>query len=69
MFVRNDVLVDARVLKEAGSLSAAGHDVTIVGIVRPGMPRLVEREQRDGFIHGLGRVIVKWRGFHCWIAA
>ena len=38
MFVRNDVLVDARVLKEAGSLRDAGHEVTIVGTSRPGRP-------------------------------
>ena len=49
MFVRNDVLVDARVLKEAGSLRDAGHDVTIIGISRPGAPREIEREPRDGF--------------------
>ena len=32
MFVRNDVLVDARVLKEAATLRDAGHDVTIIEV-------------------------------------
>ena len=38
MFVRNDVTVDARVLKEAATLHDAGHEVTIVGRTRPGTP-------------------------------
>ena len=48
MFVRNDVTVDARVLKEAATLTAAGHGVTIIGTARPNGPAGVEREQRDG---------------------
>ena len=68
MFVRNDVLVDARVLKEAGSLRDAGHDVTIIGISRPGAPREVEREQRDGFT--ILRVpLPRWRRWWRWLRA
>lgn len=49
MFVLNDCRTDARVLREAGSLSTAGHAVTI--IARPTDPndQRVERERRDGF--------------------
>ena len=68
MFVRNDVLVDARVLKEAGSLAGAGHDVTIIGIPRPGTDRVVEREDRDGF--AIVRVpIPQWTRWWRWVRA
>ena len=68
MFVRNDVLVDARVLKEAGSLRDAGHDVTIIGISRPGAPREVEREPRDGFM--ILRVpLPRWTRWWRWLRA
>ena len=49
MFVRNDVTVDARILKEAASLRDAGHAVTIMAITRPDAPREIERDPRDGF--------------------
>lgn len=50
MFVLNDVRRDARVLREAGSLAGAGHEVTVIG--RPSDPAavVVERERRDGFV-------------------
>jgi glycosyltransferase involved in cell wall biosynthesis len=68
MFVRNDVLVDARVLKEAGSLRDAGHDVTILGIPRPGEPAVVEREPRDGFT--IVRVpLPRWNRWWRWFRA
>jgi glycosyltransferase involved in cell wall biosynthesis len=68
MFVRNDLLVDARVLKEAATLRDAGHDVTIVGITRPGTPHVVEREQRDGF--AIVRVPrPRWRRWWRWVRA
>jgi glycosyltransferase involved in cell wall biosynthesis len=68
MFVRNDVLVDARVLKEAGSLAAAGHEVTIVGITRPNTQRVVEREERDGF--AIVRVpLPRWNRWWRWFRA
>ncbi len=68
MFVRNDVLVDARVLKEARSLGEAGHDVTIFGITRPGTPQVVEREQREGF--AIVRVpMPRWNRWWRWFRA
>ena len=68
MFVRNDVLVDARVLKEAGSLRDAGHAVTIVGTSRPDGPRAIEREQRHGF--EIVRVpLPSWRRWWRWVRA
>jgi glycosyltransferase involved in cell wall biosynthesis len=48
MFVRNDVAVDARVLKEAATLHDAGHSLTIVGTTRAERGREIEREERDG---------------------
>ncbi len=48
MFVLNDVRRDARVLREAASLAAAGHRVTVIG--RPSDPAAVteDGEWRDG---------------------
>jgi len=66
MFVRNDMTVDARVLKEAASLRDDGHAVTIVGVTRPGTPRDVEREPRDGF--EIVRVpLPRWRWWWRWL--
>ncbi|HEY5629303.1 MAG TPA: glycosyltransferase, partial [Candidatus Limnocylindrales bacterium] len=49
MFVLNDCRHDARVLREAATLAAAGHTVTIVArTVDPYAPA-GEREDRDGF--------------------
>ena len=49
MFVLNDVTKDARVLKEAASLVAAGHVVTIMGLL-PADSALPELEERpEGF--------------------
>lgn len=68
MFVRNDVLVDARVLKEAATLRDAGHDLTIVGISRPGAADRIEREPRDGFT--IIRVpLPRWRRWWRWLRA
>ena len=68
MFVRNDVSVDARVLKEAATLTAAGHEVTILGTTRPGAPHRVEREPRDGFT--IVRVpMPRWRRWWRWLRA
>src|SRR5215210_2948959 len=45
MFVYNNCAADARVLKEAGTLRRAGHEVRIVAV----LDRLTEpREERDG---------------------
>lgn len=46
MIVRNPCVRDARVLKEAGTLAEAGHDVVVVAIAEPGVPN---EEERDGF--------------------
>jgi glycogen(starch) synthase len=68
MFVRNDVTVDARVLKEAATLHEAGHKVTIVGRTRSGTPQAVEREPRDGF--EIVRVpMPRWRRWWRWLRA
>lgn len=49
MFVYNDARTDARVLREAGSLVAAGHEVTI--LARPTKPSTLtgDRERANGF--------------------
>ncbi|MFL5776027.1 MAG: glycosyltransferase [Chloroflexota bacterium] len=68
MFVRNDVTVDSRVLKEAASLRDAGHAVTIIGVTRPGSPREVERESHEGF--EIVRVpLPDWRRWWRWFRA
>jgi len=48
MFVRNDCSSDTRVLREAATLAAAGHPVTIMATTRPGAPATVERVERNG---------------------
>lgn len=68
MFVRNDVTVDARVLKEAGSLRDAGHTVTIVGTTRPDAPHRIERETHAGL--EIVRVpLPRWRRWWRWLRA
>ncbi len=49
MFVFNDCRNDARVLREAGSLAAAGHEVTVVARVADPSSADAETENRDGF--------------------
>jgi glycosyltransferase involved in cell wall biosynthesis len=65
MFVFNDCRTDARVLREAGTLAAAGHDVTI--IARPADPAspVGDRETRDGF--EIVRVPVPWAWRRRWM--
>lgn len=46
MLLRNPFTADSRVEKEAGSLTAAGYEVTVVAEGRPGLP---ERASRDGY--------------------
>jgi glycosyltransferase involved in cell wall biosynthesis len=66
MFVRNDMTVDARILKEAASLRDDGHDVTIVGITRPEASRDIEHDPRDGF--EIVRVpLPQWRRWWRWL--
>lgn len=68
MFVRNDVTVDARVLKEAATLNDAGHDVTIIGSARPDTSKRIEREDREGF--SIVRVpLPNWRRWWRWLRA
>ena len=49
MFVYGDVSHDSRVLREAGSLAAAGHRVTVVARPVAGAATGDGRERRDGF--------------------
>ena len=49
MFVYNDVSRDSRVLREAASLVAAGHALTIMGRPHDMDDRTVSSEERDGF--------------------
>lgn len=66
MFVRNDMTVDARILKEAASLRDDGHAVTIVGITRRDASREVEHDPRDGF--DIIRVpLPEWRRWWRWL--
>jgi len=47
MLVRNPFTRDARVLREARGLAAAGHDVTVLAVRAGNVP---VREERDGFV-------------------
>ena len=49
MFVYNDATFDSRVLREAGTLAAAGHDVTLMATLRSAEGGPLQRERRDGF--------------------
>jgi glycosyltransferase involved in cell wall biosynthesis len=49
MFVYNDATYDSRVLREAATLAAAGHQVTLMAMLRSDGGGPPEREQRDGF--------------------
>lgn len=49
MFVLNDCRTDARVLREAATLVAAGHGVTVMARTSNPYADGVERETRDGF--------------------
>lgn len=49
MFVLNDCRTDARVLREAATLVAAGHRVTIIARTTEPYAATIERESRDGF--------------------
>lgn len=60
MFVYNDVTRDSRVLREAASLVAAGHQVTIVGRHGPD-EREITRREHDGFDIILVPIPHRWR--------
>jgi glycosyltransferase involved in cell wall biosynthesis len=60
MFVYNDVTRDSRVLREAATLVAAGHRVTIIGRHGPD-EREVTRQEHDGFDIVLVPIPHRWR--------
>lgn len=64
MFVFNDCTTDARVLREAGSLAAAGHEVTIMARPRDVTSTVQERERRDGFEIVRVPLPAKWKRFY-----
>ena len=49
MFVLNPCRMDARVLREAATLAAAGHDVAVIARTDEAYAAAGEREARDGF--------------------
>jgi glycosyltransferase involved in cell wall biosynthesis len=57
MLVRNPCTRDARVLREAAALTAAGHEVTIIALAEAGLPR---SERRDGFAIERIDVVPPW---------
>lgn len=61
MFVYNDVSRDSRVLREAASLAAAGHSVTVIGRPRSADEREIKRFTRDGFEIVLVPMPHEWR--------
>jgi glycosyltransferase involved in cell wall biosynthesis len=60
MFVYNDVTRDSRVLREAATLVAAGHRVTIIGRHGPD-EREITRQDREGFDIVLVPIPHRWR--------
>lgn len=66
MFVRNDVTVDVRVLKEAASLTEAGHLVTIVGSLPP-ESRTPRQETRVDGVHIVRIRLPRWRRWWRWL--
>ena len=67
MFVYNDCRNDARVLREAGALAAAGHDVTIMARPTDLRAREIEREHRDGFEIVRVPLPTAWRRYLAWL--
>ena len=67
MFVYNDCRTDARVLREAAALAAAGHSVTIMARPSNAASREMEREARDGF--EIVRIPIPhgWRRWWVWL--
>ncbi len=66
MFVRNDATRDSRVLREAGSLAAAGHAVTIVALM-PTAGGLPATERGDGFEIIRVEAPLMWRLVWTWL--
>lgn len=67
MYVFNDCTTDSRVLREAGALSAAGHEVTVIARARHLEATSEEVEARDGFSIIRIPVAGYWRAW--WLAA
>ena len=66
MFVFNDCRTDARVLREAGTLAAAGHEVTIVARPTDTAARVGDRETRDGVEIVRVPIPHAWRRWWIW---
>jgi len=67
MFVFNDCRTDSRVLREAGSLAAAGHDVTVIARPTNGAATVGEREERAGFLIVRVPIPAGYRLFRLWL--
>ena len=67
MFVANDCRTDARVLREAGSLAAAGHHVTIMAKPSDASARTGDRDQVGGFVVQRVPGPQGWRFFWTWL--
>jgi len=66
MYVLNDVTRDSRVLREAASLAAAGHEVTVIGTTRPDEAS-GGRETRDGFSVIRVAILRRWPLWYVWL--
>lgn len=66
MFVFNDCRTDARVLREAATLVAAGHEVTIMARPTDSAARVGDRERRDGFEIVRVPIPHAWRRWWIW---
>lgn len=67
MYVMNDCRTDARVLREAASLVAAGHEVTILARPTDPVATVGDREERDGFTIVRVPVPQSWRFYWTWL--
>lgn len=67
MFVFNDCRTDARVLREAATLTAAGHAVTIMARPTDNAARVGDRETRDGFEIVRVPIPHAWRRWWIWV--
>lgn len=67
MYVFNDCRTDARVLREAASLAAEGHQVTIIARPTDPVAKVGDREDRDGFEIVRVPVPQAWRFYWTWL--
>jgi glycosyltransferase involved in cell wall biosynthesis len=68
MFVRNEVTIDARVTKEAASLTGAGHEVTIIGALEPDSAVAGDEVVADG-VRRIRVRLPRYRGWWRWFRA